>query len=267
MAAGTSHYLVLDTESIPDGKLLGMVKYAGEKLDDAAAVEKAQAEARSRSPSGSDFLPVTFHIPVAVCVVPLDVKLEIQALACLDAPAYRPAEIVKQFWERLTTRLKKPPSPTLITYNGRSFDLPLLEMAAFRYGYSCREYIDAMRKRFGNHLDLMEWFDNYGAARHSGGLNLLSKVLGKPGKMDVAGHQVYEMHRAGKLQEINDYCMFDTLDTYFVFLRSRVMTGEISIRRERELVQKAKDYLASRVADLPALGRYLENWGDWQPWP
>ena len=27
------------------------------------------------------------------------------------------------------------------------------------------------------------------------------------------------------LREINDYCMFDTLDTYFVFLRTRIATG------------------------------------------
>jgi hypothetical protein len=75
------------------------------------------------------------------------------------------------------------------------------------------------------------------------------------------------MFRAGKVQEVNDYCMADTLDTYFVFLRTRVLTGEITLQREHELVVAAKAWLSARIAEAPALQRYLENWGDWEPWP
>ena len=32
-------------------------------------------------------------------------------------------------------------------------------------------------------------------------------------------------------------------------------------------VMKAKDWLQAKTSDLPALGEYLANWGDWQPWP
>ena len=41
--------------------------------------------------------------------------------------------------------------------------------------------------------------------------------------MEVDGDQVYALHSHGELREINEYCMFDTLDTYFIFLRTRVM--------------------------------------------
>jgi hypothetical protein len=75
------------------------------------------------------------------------------------------------------------------------------------------------------------------------------------------------MHRAGRLQEINDYCMFDTLDTYFVFLRTRVMKGEITGQQEEEVVERARTWLAGRVNELPGLAKYLENWGAWEPWP
>ena len=75
----------------------------------------------------------------------------------------------------------------------------------------------------------LDWLTNYGGCRLSGGLNLLSKILGKPGKMEVAGDQVYGMYQAGKLKEINEYCAFDTLDTYFVFLRTRVLTGDLTL--------------------------------------
>jgi hypothetical protein len=61
--------------------------------------------------------------------------------------------------------------------------------------------------------------------------------------------------------------MFDTLDTYFVFLRTRVLTGDINLEQEGELVAKAKNALAAQTRDLPALQQYLDNWTDWQPWP
>jgi 3'-5' exonuclease len=116
-------------------------------------------------------------------------------------------------------------------------------------------------------LDLLEWMSNFGAWRMTGGLDLLSKILGKPGKMDTDGDQVYSLYQAGKLQEINDYCMFDTLDTYFVFLRTRVMRGDIALDHEQLLVREAKQFLIDKQSTWPALEKYLANWGDWEPWP
>jgi predicted PolB exonuclease-like 3'-5' exonuclease len=255
-------YLVLDTESVPDGKLIAKVKYPGETLSPEEAVRRAQAEARESSRDGSDFLPVTFQYPVAMCVIRVAADFTLQAVTCLDAPAYRPGEIVKKFWQGMASYRAR-----LVTFNGRGFDLPLLELAAFRYGCAAKDYFANGRNRFGTHIDLCDWLGNYGAVRLSGGLNLLSKLLGKPGKMQTAGDQVYSMFRAGKLAEINDYCLFDTLDTYFVFLRTRVLTGELALEREQELVGLAKDWLHAKLGELPALRQYLDNWGEWQPEP
>jgi 3'-5' exonuclease len=257
-------FLVVDCESIPDGKLLNMVKYGTQGLTGEQAVEKAREEARQNSNSGSDFIPHTFQVPVAVCVVRVAADFSLQAVACLDSPLYRPREIVKKFWLGLSfyTRTK------LVTFNGRSFDLPLLELAAFRYGFPAKDYFARGRNRFNGDLDLMDWMTNYGACRgFAGGLDLLAKMLGKPGKMEVYGDQVYGMYRSGRYQEINDYCMFDTLDTYFVFLRTRILTGDVTPEQEAELVAKAKKTLAAQTRDLPALQHYLDNWTDWQPWP
>jgi len=262
-------FLVIDTESVPDGKLLGQVKYPADGLAPHDAILRAQAEARELSPVGSDFLPVTFQIPVAACVLRLAGDYTFQNLCCLDTPLFRPRKIVEDFWSGITSyRSKFQDRVRLVTFNGRGFDLPLLELAAFRFGVSCREHFANGRKRFdGWHLDIMDWLTNYGAYRMSGGLNLLSKILGKPGKMDIQGDKVYQLFCEGKLQEINDYCMFDTLDTFFVFLRTRVLTGEITLEREQQLVQHARDWLTGQIGTLPALRQYLDNWGDWQPWP
>src|SRR5271167_4809135 len=75
-------FLILDTESIPDGRLIGRVKYPTYTLTPEAAIERAQAEAREQSRDGSDFLPVTFQIPVAACVVRVARDFTLQAVTC-----------------------------------------------------------------------------------------------------------------------------------------------------------------------------------------
>jgi 3'-5' exonuclease len=255
--ASRTAFLVVDTESIPDGRLLSAVKYGGENLSPEVAIERAQTEAREKHWNNSDFLPVTFQIPVAVCVLRVGADLTLQALTCLDSPHFRPREIVKKFWLGMSCYKAK-----LVTFNGRAFDMPLLELAAFRYGHTAREYYQNSRNRFNGPIDLCDWFTNFGACRMTGGLDLLAKLLGKPGKMDMKGDQVYRMHLEGKLEEINNYCLCDTLDTYFVFLRTRILTGDINQEQESELIARAREFLESRIADFPILRQYLDNWTD-----
>src|SRR4051794_23001099 len=255
-------FLVFDTESVPDGRLIARVKYPGVTLTPDEAIARAQQEAREQSNTGSDFLPVTFQIPVAVCVLRVATDFTPQGLACLDAPQFRPPEIVRQFWRGVGhySRAK------LVTFNGRGFDLPLMELAAFDHGCSARDYFYNSRNRYqGNHLDLMDWLSNFGACRIAGGLSMMAqRAAGNNpagcGKLDVAGDQVYQMHKEGKSQQINDYCMFDTIDTYFVFLRTRVLLGELSSEQEQSLARRARLWLGSRVGELPALTTYLAAW-------
>jgi predicted PolB exonuclease-like 3'-5' exonuclease len=254
-------FLIFDTESVPDGNLLAKVKYRGEALTPEQAVERAQQEARELSRQGSDFLPVPYQVPIAVCALRVALDFTPTKLACLDAPLFRTAEMVKQFWKGVNHY----PKVKLVTFNGRSFDMPLMELAAFDHGCTAAHYFENSRHRFNGHLDLFDWLGNFGGCRLSGGLSMMAQRAGggSPvgcGKMGVAGDQVYGMYRQGKIQEINDYCMFDTLDTYFIFLRTRVMIGEITGDRERELTRYARAWLGRQVDELPALRQYLEAW-------
>src|SRR5579884_2829977 len=92
-------FLVVDTESVPDGQLLRRVKYPDRDLTPEEAVERARAEARAQSRDGSDFIPVTFQFPVAVCVLRVAADYGLQTITCLDAPLYRPDVIVERFWK------------------------------------------------------------------------------------------------------------------------------------------------------------------------
>jgi hypothetical protein len=75
------------------------------------------------------------------------------------------------------------------------------------------------------------------------------------------------MWRDGKIAAINDYCLCDTLDTYFVFLRTRVMAGALTLDQEQALIRAARDWLHTQAAVFPALAEYVTQWAEWQPWP
>ena len=146
-------YLIFDCESIPDGKLLNLVKYADHNYSPEEAIVRAQEEARAVTPN-SDFLPVTFQIPVAICVLRIGADLCLQAIRCLDGPHFRSRKMVEDFWKGLNhygNRIQ------LVTFNGRCFDLPLLELAAFRYGFTCGDYFSRRSRRYETwHFDLMD---------------------------------------------------------------------------------------------------------------
>ena len=254
-----TQYLVLDTESIPDGRLIAQTKYRGENLSEEEAIQRAQQEARERSPNGSDFLPVSLQYPVAVCVLRLDAGYEILAITCLDAPHFRPPEIAKKFWQGVACY----PNAKLVTFNGRGFDMPLLELAAFRY----RLYAPGITSSgtatviAATKSTCSTGMSNSAPAASPAGSTCCRRCWEAWQNGRVGRSSLRDAPR-GRLQEINDYCMFDTLDTYFVFLRTRLMTGELSEEGEDRLVMNAKQWLRERAEELPALNRYLEHWNE-----
>jgi 3'-5' exonuclease len=258
--------MVFDVESVADGDLVAKVHYPGQSLEAGEAIGRYRAELIEAT--GSDFIPYTFQIPVSVVVAKVDAGYGLIDLVALDDPAFRSYVITEHFWRGWEGYRR----PTLVTFNGRTFDLPLLELAAFRYGISLPGWFNVDDKSWGQHrnrynvgahLDLHDVLTNYGATRFHGGLNLVANLLGKPGKMDVQGHMVQDLFNEGKLDEINDYCRCDVLDTYFVFLRTSVLLGRISLDREQELVQQAKDWLTERSSQVAIFRHYLDNWGSW----
>lgn len=251
-------YLVFDTESVPDTELIKDAKYPGEGLSDEEAVEKFQNEILSVTGGNSNFIPATFQIPVSLVVAKVDENFKLMEIVSMDDPKFRTEEITRRFWYGIESLYK---DATIVTFNGRGFDVPLMEFHAYRIGISAkRHFSDKGGTRYRNgarHIDLQEYLSNNHAVKMAGGLNVLAKMIGCPGKMDVKGSEVHLMHREGKIAEINDYCICDVLDTYFIFLRSRVLSGMITVIQETELREEAKKLIYSLSTEKSVYSKYL----------
>ncbi len=263
-------YLLFDVESVADGDLIAKTKYPSQGLSAAEAVAKFRNELLVAS--GRDFIPFTYHLPIAVVIAKLNADFSLAEIVSLDSPEHRPPVITKHFW----TGWEAYEQPTWVTFNGRTFDIPLMEHAAFRFGVAAPKWFNLLDRSFEqkrnrynlqSHIDLHDVLTNFGATWYRGGLNLAASLLGKPGKMDVQGDMVYDMYLEGRIPEINEYCRCDVLDTYFVFLRTMLMMGRLTLEGEHELVEKSKALLESQAGEHPAYQTYLEQWGDWEnPW-
>ena len=254
-------YVVFDIESVPDANLIKQVKYPHLQISEHDAVFKFQEEILNVSDGSTWFIPVTFQLPVIVSMLEVDEKFFPIRMRTLDEPHFRTEEITRQFWNVIEDEYN---DASFVTFNGRGFDFPLMELMAFRFGVTAKRHFKdkfASRFRFGTkHIDLHDWLSNYSAIKMQGGLNLLAKVIGKPGKVEMSGDDVYDLYKAGKISQIHEYCVGDVLDTYFVFLRTRVMVGELSAERENAIVQQARVFLEQNKSTAKGFEQYLRNW-------
>jgi predicted PolB exonuclease-like 3'-5' exonuclease len=264
-------YLIMDIESVVDGRLVQRVRYADEpELTPEQAVAKERARLLETSGGKSDFVPHTFHVPVSVAIAKVGEDFGILELKTLDRPKFRPQIIAKQFWKGWQSYGQ----PTLVTFNGRFFDLPVLELAAYRYGIPVQAWFNANgnqyaqpRNRFNTtaHLDLQDFIGNQGATHVNGGLSLCAQLVGGPGKMDTKGSMVQELWERGERERIDDYCMCDALDTYLVFLRTRLLIGAISPAQERQLITRLRDYTEILAGHNVAVAQWRSKLRDWAP--
>lgn len=255
-------YLVYDIESIVDKPLLNRVQFAGENLSDEDAYKKHVAEISKDGKS--TFVNAAYHIPVCLAALALDKNFELCKIGLLGEGQRTPGAIVRHFWDTYNKMIEKEPAFTLVDFNGRGYDVRLMELWAFRQGIQIHyKHFDkfGIRYRFSDdkELDLHEAITNNLAIKYQGGLNLFAKLLGKPGKMDTKGDMVQDMHDKGQIFQIEDYCLGDALDTYFVFLRWMVVKGRLNLEREKEITAKAVTEMKRYSEETGYLKMYLER--------
>jgi 3'-5' exonuclease len=123
------------------------------------------------------------------------------------------------------------PATTIVTWNGRGFDLPVIVARCLRHGIPFRWYYATRDARYRysieGHCDVMDLLADHGAAK-AYGLNLAAKLIGLPGKLDCKGSDVQTMIDAGQIEDVRAYCMQDVAQTAGLFMRTQFLRGDLS---------------------------------------
>ncbi|MBI3389089.1 MAG: 3'-5' exonuclease [Deltaproteobacteria bacterium] len=235
-------YLVFDIETRIDKGLVRSIYLPGAAVSDDEAF--AQVRQQLLAEHQSDFFPLSFHLPIVIVLAAIRDDLSWEGAQILSSADGSGRDIAQDFWSRVESF-----SGTLVTFNGRGFDLPVMELQALRHGVPApRNFNDrhGARARYSDkHYDLHEFITNFGMYRVRGGLDLLTKLIGLPGKTSVAGGDVQKLWEAGELAAIERYCQADVIQTYLLLLRVEQLRGRISGARLDELWQAAAPLRAS----------------------
>ena len=146
-------------------------------------------------------------------------------------------------------------SPQLVTFNGSSFDLPVLRYRAMVHGVaapglSARPYFNRYTEDAVDLCDVLSSFSSQ--ARTS--LHELCRVMGLPGKPDgISGAEVEKNYRDGHIREIAEYCEGDVLNTYRVRLRYELYRGRLSDPEFQASEACVVDFIKARGNTKPHL--------------
>lgn len=123
-------------------------------------------------------------------------------------------ELLEEFW-----RIVDPQKcGTVVTYNGRGYDGPILMTRSAMLGIAPSRNLTPNRFKVSDHCDLFEVLHNFGAIRDRFSLDYWCRryqVESPKGKMD--GSMVGEQARAGRYDEIAEYCLRDVRATADLF--------------------------------------------------
>lgn len=242
-------FAVIDVETRVDKELLAEAFFAGQGLSpDEAYLRQAE---KLKAQRGSDFFPVPLHRPVSAAVGDVAEDYSLVSVESLAGSDCSEEKLVREFWDRLGYLAQgagQRARPCLVTFNGRRFDLPVMELAALRHELALARYFDGRsspRARYSeeSHIDLLDFVTNYGAFALAGGMNLLLKMIGLRGKGEIDGSMVQQIYEAGRLAEIHRYCREDVIQTYFLLLRVQRLRGRLDEKQCQAAWEKSRPFL------------------------
>src|SRR5579864_2278201 len=130
--------------------------------------------------------------------------------------------------------------PTVVTWNGRGFDMPVITSRALKHGVTMPWWFSDRNTRYrystDGHFDLMDFLADFGAAKNAR-LDVYARLVGFPGKIGVDGSKVQPLVFAGKMDEVNSYCLCDVVQTAAIFLRVELLRGSFDRARYKEVAK------------------------------
>ena len=251
---------VFDIETIPDvdgGRRL----YGLDGLSD-EDVAKVMFHTRRQETGGSEFLRLHMHRIAAISVVFWSgQQIKVWSLGTPESPEQ---ELIQRFYDGIERY-----TPTLVSWNGGGFDLPVLHYRTMLHGIQAARYWETgnedqsfrwnsyISRYHWRHTDLMDVLAMY-QPRANAPLDEIATLMGFPGKMGMSGAKVWDSWLAGDIEGIRNYCETDVLNTFLVYLRFELMRGHLTPEGFDAECERLKTYLRSE--GKPHLSEFLEAW-------
>jgi len=217
---------------------------------------------KRRQETGNEFLRLHLHQVVAISVV-LRSRDRLAVWSLGDETADE-KEIIERFFNGIDKYV-----PTIVSWNGKGFDLPVLHYRSLLHGIQAPRYWETgdndqsfrwnnyLSRYHRRHTDLMDVLAGY-EMRANAPLDEVATLLGFPGKMGMSGAMVWDNYQAGELAGIRNYCETDVLNTYLVYLRFELINGNLTPTEYEQECQLVRDTL--QAEDKPHFNEFLSHW-------
>jgi predicted PolB exonuclease-like 3'-5' exonuclease len=256
-----SNVFAFDIETVPDVEF-------GRRLHGLDGLSDKQVgyvmQTRQREQTGTEFLSLEQQRVVAISVA-MRTREGFKAWSLGDA-ASSEAELVSRFFDGIGRY-----SPTLVSWNGSGFDLPVLHYRAMRHRVQAHRYWETGDEdqsfRWNNylgrfhwrHIDLMDVLSGY-QGRGRVGLDRMAQLVGLPGKLGMSGEGVWDAYLEGRVEDIRNYCETDVINTYLIYLRFELMRGRLAPEEYERECGIVRAWLEG--AGKPHLTGFLAAWPD-----
>ena len=220
-------YLIFDIETVRDDDLIFQTCKELQAWDGLTPTYETKEQCLERmervicDEQGDDcFWPLKFVKPVLVSFIALDGQLNYITHRSIFGTD--PQKLTAEFWQLIEEAPTALSTMHYVSFNGKRFDIPVMEVQALRYALSCpwwfrmigtKSWEDPRSTSEANaiHYDIFQKLSTTG--RTGGGLDYWSKLMGLPGKVETKGNAVEELYAAGDWDAIQDYCLCDVLNT------------------------------------------------------
>src|SRR5262249_28304418 len=213
----TSHVIIWDIETVPDLQGFAAANYLTGKAD-----------AEIREVMGNKFPKHIYHSIVCIGALVAHLDNDGWAVDVIGAPHVgerSEKNLIQAFVERIA-ELK----PQLVTFNGNSFDLPVLRYRAMIQsiaapGLSARPYFN---RYTDDAIDLCDVLSSF-SSQAKVALHELCRVMGMSGKPEgIYGGEVARYCLEGRIKEVAYYCETDIVNTYRLWLRYELFRGALT---------------------------------------
>jgi 3'-5' exonuclease len=208
--------IIWDIETIPDLQGFAAANYLVGKTD-----------AEIREVMGDKFQKHIYHSIVCIGALVAHRENDKWAIDAIGAPHIgerSEKDLVQAFVDRIAEL-----NPQLVTFNGNSFDLPVLRYRAMVHGVaapglSARPYFNRYTDDAIDLCDVLASFTSQAKAT----LHEICKVMGMSGKPHgIQGGDVGRYCLEGRIKEVADYCETNIVNTYRVWLRYELFRGRL----------------------------------------